>query len=552
MKKVISIICCGLILNFGQVLAADKADIVLTNGNIWTGDATNPQASAIAISGNKIIAVGSDEEIKKYVNNDTHQLDLKGKRVTPGFIDNHTHFSSVSGLINAVQLRDASSKKQFIQRIGDFAKTMPKGRWMLDGIWDHQAWGGELPKAEWIDSVTPDNPVYLWRTDGHMAIANSAAMKLAGVDKNTPDVAGGMIVRDEKGNPTGIFKDAAMELITKAIPPLTIDEQADAFKGGIRHALAFGVTQIHNMGTWKDLMAFQQLHDRSQLYMRVYSFVPLQTHSKLKNYVAKNGRGDDMHRWGALKAMVDGSLGSSTAWFYESYTDNTDNFGFPIHELKQFKQWIKQADLNGLHVTIHAIGDKANDWLLDIFEAINKNNPDNSQRRWRIEHAQHLSLSAIKRMQSLSVIPSMQPFHAIDDGRWAEKKIGSERIKTTYAFKSLLDNNALLTFGSDAPVAPMNVMEGIYAAVTRQTIDGANPDGWVPAEKISIEQALKAYTANNAYAGFQEDRLGQLKVGFLADLVVLEQDIFTIPANQIKDVKIHMTMVDGKVVYQNN
>lgn len=531
--------------------AGDIADTIFNHGKIWTGDSSNPNASAIAIRGNKIIAIGSNDEIKKLVGSSTKIIDLKGKRITPGFIDNHTHFSDVSGLLSAVQLRDASSRREFVKRIGDFAKKMTSGKWMLMGIWDHEAWGGELPKASWIDSVTEETPVYLWRTDGHMALANSKAMGLAGIDKNTPDVAGGEIVRDKNGNPTGIFKDAAMELINKVIPPLTTQEQAQYFEQGIEHAISFGVTQIHDMGNWNHLEAFKLLRNRQKLKMRVYSFVPLQSYSRLADYVAKNGRGDDLHRWGGLKGLVDGSLGSTTAWFYNAYNDEPDKFGFPLYDLKDFKNWIAAGDSAGLHVTVHAIGDRANDWLLNSFESVAKNNPKNNQRRWRIEHAQHLSVNAIVRMDQLSVIPSMQPYHAIDDGRWAEKRIGSERIKTTYAFKSLFDANAKVTFGSDSPVAPMNVMEGIYAAVTRATLDGANPEGWVAEEQINVEQALTAYTVNSAYAGFQEGKLGQLKTGYLADFVVLEQDILNIPSKQIKNVKVFMTVIDGQVVYQN-
>ena len=528
-----------------------KADFIFNHGKIWTGDKNNPSASAIAIKANNIIAVGSNDEVNKFIGPKTKVTDLENKRVTPGFIDNHTHFGEVSGLLSAVQLRDASSRHEFVKRIGEFAKTMPVGKWMLMGIWDHEAWGGDLPKASWIDKVTQKTPVYLWRTDGHMALANSVAMKLAGINKDTPDVAGGEIVRDKNGNPTGVFKDAAMELISKVIPSITVKEQAEYFEQGINHAVSFGVTQIHDMGSWKHLKAFQYLHDNNNLKMRIYSFVPLQTHARLADYVAKNGRGDQLHRWGGLKGLVDGSLGSTTAWFYNAYNDEPDKFGFPIHELNGFKDWIAAGDKAGLHVTVHAIGDRANDWLLDSFESVAKNNPKNRHRRWRIEHAQHLSESAITRMNELSVIPSMQPYHAIDDGRWAEKRIGSDRIKTTYAFKSLFDAKAKVTFGSDSPVAPMNVMEGIYAAVTRATLDGKNPEGWVAKEKISVEQALQAYTVNSAYAGFQEDKLGQLKIGFLADFVVLEQDILSIPVERIKDTKISMTVVDGRVVYRN-
>jgi hypothetical protein len=535
-----------------SVLASEAADVIYINAKIWTADSSNPTAQAIAIGNNKILAVGSNEEITGFKTDATKIVDLHNKRVTPGFIDNHTHFADTSGLLSAVQLRDVTSKRQFVDRIKNYAAGMQPGEWMLMGIWDHESWGGELPEANWINDVTRDNPVFLLRTDGHMALANQAAMAAAGVTNDTADVPGGEIIRDKNGNLTGVFKDAAMDLFWKFIPALTVDQQAAVFQKGIDHAVSLGVTQIHDMGTWQHLQSFQQLQQKNLLKMRVYSFVPLQTHQKLADFVKQNGRGNDIHRWGGLKGLVDGSLGSTTAWFYEPYTDEPDKFGFPIYDLKSFKQWMVAGDKSGLNITIHAIGDKANDWVLNSFEDISTNNPPNQQRRWRIEHAQHLSKTAINRISKLGVIASMQPYHAIDDGRWAEKRIGAERIKTTYAFKSLLDAGALLTFGSDSPVAPMNVMQGLYAAVTRRTLDGLNPKGWVPAEKINLEQALRAYTINNAYAGFQENKLGQLKAGFLADFVVLDQDIFEIPAEQLKHVEVLMTVVNGKLVFEKN
>jgi predicted amidohydrolase YtcJ len=549
-NKVKILVFVHLLMFSTLLVASDTADMVFIGGKIWTSEAAETSATALAIKGNRILSVGSDEAVKKQVGPETKIIQLDGKLVTPGFIDNHTHFIDTSGLISAVKVRDVTSKTEFIQKIAAYASKMQPGSWMLYGVWDHEAWGGQLPRADWIDRVTNNIPVYLWRTDGHMALANSAAMKIAGVNKNTADVAGGEIVRDKDGKPTGIFKDAAMDLITQVIPPIANDDRAALFQAGIDHALSQGVTQIHNMGTWDDLRAFQTLQNRNQLAMRVYSFVPLQTYHELAQLVKQDGRGNAMHRWGGLKAMVDGSLGSTTAWFYQAYSDEPDKFGFPIHELKAFRGWIESADKAGLHITIHAIGDRANDWILDTFEDIAKHNPPNPQRRWRIEHAQHLSPAAISRFKPLSVIASMQPYHAIDDGRWAEKRIGSERIKQTYAFRSLIDAKAQVTFGSDSPVAPMSVMEGIYAAVTRQTLDGRNPEGWVPEEKISVTEALTAYTLNNAYAGFQETELGQLKPGYLADMVVLDNDILNIPPTQIKDVEVVLTVVNGVIVYQ--
>lgn len=532
------------LLATGSVMAQEELTLY-HNAKIWTGDKAKPTAEAMAIQHGKILAVGRNDTLMAHYKN-AKKIDVMGQRLTPGFIDNHTHFMDISQVLSAVQLRDADSKQEFIKRISEYAKGKRPGEWIMGGIWDHEAWGGDLPRADWIDAVTPNNPVFLLRTDGHMAVANSLAMKAAGVNTATvKDVEGGEIVRNPDGTPTGIFKDNAMNLVFAAIPEMTEAQEIATFKQGIRYALSEGVTQIHDMGAWSHLNTFEAMNKANELDMRVYSFVFFNNMDRLKSYIAKHGRGDNMHRWGGLKAMVDGSLGSTTAWFYEPYSDEPDKSGFPITDPATFYQQIKKGDAMGMHVTVHAIGDKANDWLLDSFQKIEQENPANPHRRWRIEHAQHLTPAAIQRIADMGVIASMQPYHAIDDGRWAEKRIGPERIKQTYAFNSLMKAGATITFGSDAPVAPMTVMEGIYAAVTRRTLDGANPDGWVHAEKISVEQALTAYTTNNAYGGFQEDRLGMLKAGYLADFVTLDRDILSINPVQIKDTNVTRTVVNG-------
>ncbi|MBK7869337.1 MAG: amidohydrolase [Saprospiraceae bacterium] len=553
---IFSIFILGLTLQACQ--PSPKADIIYMNANIWTGDPANPEATAIAIQGDSILFVGDAQAIKKFQSTTTQIIDLQGKMITPGFIDNHTHFLSGGFQLASVDLRSAKTPQEFIQRIKDFAATLPEGedRWILGGDWDHEAWGGELPRREWIDSITTDFPVWVNRLDGHMALANTKALELAGITGATQTPAGGTIVRDAKtGQITGILKDEAMSLIYKVVPNPSEQAFDEAFDRAVEHALSLGVTQVHDVssfGGWDDLATYQRAQASGRLPMRIYSFVAISTWQQLADYVSKNGKGNDYLRWGALKGFVDGSLGSTTAWFYNPYNDEPNTSGLLVNDTAALREWIIRADAAGLQVAVHAIGDRANDWLLSVFEKAIQQNGDNPSRRFRIEHAQHLTRDAIQKFAQIGVIPSMQPYHAIDDGRWAEKRIGPERIKTTYAFRSLLDANARLTFGSDWTVAPLNPMEGIYAAVTRQTIDGANPNGWVPQEKISVEEALHCYTINNAYAGFQENRLGMLKAGMLADFIVLSDDLFKIQPEKIKDVNVLRTIVGGKEAFVAN
>ena len=525
------------------------ADVVYLNGKVWTGVEGASNVQAIATRGDKIIGVGSSTQIMALKGLNTQVIDLGDKLVIPGFIDNHTHFINTGFNLASVKLRDAATQKDFAKRIRDFAKTLEPGTWILGGEWDHELWGGELPKAEWIDALTPNNPVFVTRLDGHMSLANSLVIALSGVTTDDEDPLGGYIARDEEGAPAGVFKDTAQDAIFKIMPKTSDQENTRAIKAATDLALSNGVTQIHDVNLWSDLEAFKKVNDAKDLNLRVYSFVPLASWERLRDYVSVNGMSNGMHRWGGLKGMVDGSLGSTTAWFYDPYNDEPETSGFPLAGLDIMAQNIIGANKAGLHLAVHAIGDKANDWLLDRFQDAIKTNGA-GDHRFRIEHAQHITNDAFGRFKELGVIPSMQPYHAIDDGRWAEKRIGEDRIKTTYAFRSFLDAGAMLTFGSDTPVAAMTPLVGIYAAVTRQTIDGANPEGWIPKENITVKEALKAYTSSNAYAGFQENELGTLEVGKLADFVILGEDIFTILPSAIENVNVLKTIIGGKLRYE--
>ena len=531
----------------------DPMTLVITNARVWTGDPARPWAEAIAVRGEQIAAVGTSDEIRRLASGVT-PIDAAGRLVVPGFIDTHVHFVDGGFRLASVQLRDARTRDEFVSRIQAFARTVPPGTWITGGDWDHSLWGGELPAREWIDAVTPGHPVWINRLDGHMALANSAALKAAGVTRATADVAGGEIVRDPRGEPTGLLKDNAMGLVDRAVPEPSDEMRDRALAAAMKYVAEQGVTSVHNMGSWSDLETFARARRANALATRIYGAVPLASWERLRDAVAQktygggDGRGDDWLRVGGLKGFVDGSLGSHTAAFHEPFDDAPKDRGLFVNTGEDLYRWTAGADSAGLHVMVHAIGDRANALLLDIFERIAAEHGPRD-RRFRIEHAQHLAAADIPRFAKLGVIPSMQPYHAIDDGRWAEKYIG-RRIRTTYAFRSLLDSGATLAFGSDWFVAPPTPLEGIYAAVTRRTLDDRNPGGWVPEEKITVDEALRAYTVNAAYASFDEARKGVLAPGRLADLVMLDRNLFEIAPEQIRAAQVALTVVGGRTVFE--
>lgn len=527
------------------------ATMAVINARIWTGNPEQPWAEAMAVEGEEILLVGTTAEVEKLLGDSSKTIDAGGKMITPGFNDSHIHFIDGGFGLSSVQLRDAKTKKEFIGRIAAFAKKIPTGNWILAGDWDHTNWGGELPQAAWIDSVTSKHPVFIQRLDGHMGLANSLAMNLSKVTAQTADIDGGTIVRDQLGKPTGIFKDNAMSLIYRNVTDPSDELKDKALQAAMNYVVERGVTSVQNMGTWGDVETFKRAHKNKTLKTRVYSSVPLSSWKKLAEEVEKSGRGDDYFKIGGLKGFVDGSLGSHTAAFKKPFSDTPTDSGFLVSSVDELYNAISPADKAGLQIMIHAIGDRAITSLLDIYKRVEKENGARD-RRSRIEHAQHLSPGDFARFKEFNVIASVQPYHAIDDGRWAESVIGPERIKTTYAFKSFLDAGVVLAFGSDWFVAPPTPIEGIYAAVTRRTIDDKTPEGWVPEQKITVEQALKAYTSGAAFASFDETKKGMLKKGMLADFVILDEDITAIAPEKIRDVKVLKTVVGGKVVYERH
>jgi predicted amidohydrolase YtcJ len=529
------------------------ADLIITNAKIWTVDKARPEAESLAVLHDRFVAVGSATEVDAWHGPQTKVIDAQGKLLLPGFNDAHLHFVDGGDYLQGIQLGDAGSPEEFARRIADRAKTTPKGEWITGGGWDEQKWSPpNLPTKELIDPGTPDTPVWVNRHDGHESLANSVTLRLAGITAKTPDPPGGQIVRDAQGNLTGILRDSAQDLVNKVMPPISHQHRLRTIHRALEYAASLGITSVQHMNPeYDDVKAYAELAEQDGLTARVY-VAPMETGWRDQAKIGvRHAFGSAFLRMGAVKGYADGSLGSETAYFFDPYTDNPESHGLlseEMHPPSAMRQRLLGADAAGLQICVHAIGDQAISMILDIFEYIEKNN-GRRDRRLRIEHSQHVAAKDFARYGRLGVIASVQPYHAIDDGQWAEKRIGPDRIKRTYAFRTFLDNGVKLAFGTDWPVAPLSPMWTIYAAVTRATLDGKNPTGWIPDQKLTVAQSVEAYTMGSAYAEFQEKEKGSITPGKLADFVVLSDDIFKIPPAAIKDVKVEATFVGGKVVY---
>jgi len=542
-------------------------DLILLHGKVWTGESAPGSSAtriveAVAIANGRILAVGSDEEIRAYASPNTTVIDLKGRLAVPGLSDSHAHFIQGGFQLLSVDLKDSRSEEEFVRRIAEKARTLPPGRWMQGGDWDEEAWPSEKLPTRWlIDPVTPRTPVFISRYDGHAVLANSLALELAGITKETPDPPGGVIVRDPKsGEPTGVLKDEAQDLVAKVIPRPSQAEMEEALRAALKEAARVGLTSIHDITVgpeaWNgnftgEIELLRRAELEGWLTCRIYAITPIANWKNLEQAGISHDMGSDFLEMGAVKAFADGSLGSRTAWMFKPYDDDPSNSGLPMPIMAppaKLEEIARQADKAVIQICTHAIGDRAVSSLLDIYERIGGEHP--AAHRFRVEHAQHVRPEDFARFGKLGIVASMQPYHAVDDGRWAEKRIGHERARSSYAWKSMLGAGAKLAFGSDWPVAPLDPLLGIYAAVTRATLDGKNPGGWFPEQRLTVEEALRAYTLGAAYAAFQEKEKGTISPGKLADVVVLSDDLFQIPPERIKDVRVEVTIVGGKVVYR--
>ena len=542
---------------FGIWVAAQTnpaADLIILNARIWTVDSSQPEAQAVAILGDRIVAVGSNPQVEVWRGSNTRVFDATGRRLLPGFNDAHVHFADGGAQLDNVELNDATSPQEFARRIRERAAKTAKGEWVLGGDWDETKWNpAELPTKELIDAATPETPVAVNRYDGHMVLANSLALKLAGITAQTPDPDGGVIVRDKNGNPTGGLKDAAQDMLFKALPPLTHDRRRHAIERALEHAASLGVTSVQNMNPdYADIAIYSELLDEGKLTTRIYA-APLipQVDDQVKIGI-RRAFGGPYLRMGAVKAYADGSLGSATAYFFEAFDDQPGNRGLlsdEMHPISLMRDRMMRADSAGLQICTHAIGDAGISTILDIYAEIEKQH-GSRDRRWRIEHAQHMAAKDFERFAQLHVIASVQPYHAIDDGRWAERRIGHDRSSRTYAFRTFLDHGVRLALGTDWNVAPLNPMLTLYAATTRATLDGKNPNGWFPEQKLTIKEAIEAYTMGSAYAEFQENEKGSITPGKLADMVLFSDDVLSIDPVKIRDVKVLKTWVGGKLTYE--
>ncbi len=535
---------------------AAAADLVLTGGKIWTADPRQPEAEALAVWQDRVLAVGADKQIEALVGPGTRVIHLAGRRVVPGFSDSHVHLLAGGLQLSSVDLKDARDEAELGARLRQFNRKLPPGRWMLGGNWDHdRTLAGNLPTAALLDRYLPDRPCLLRRYDGHMALVNSRTLQLANITAATADPPGGVIVRDpDTGEPTGLLRDTAMGLVDDLIPPLTDDELAAAVEAALDAARRVGITSLDDMaGLSADeqrrlLRCYQRLAADDKLTARIHLRWPLAAWQELADVGVQRGFGGPWLTIGGLKGFCDGSLGSSTARMFQPYLNEPQSTGVFVTSPQRLEEWVTSADRAGLAVAVHAIGDRANSTMLDVFAAAGQANGPRD-RRFRIEHAQHVRSEDFERFATVGVIASMQPYHVIDDGRWAEQRLGPERCASSYAFRSFLDHGVRLAFGSDWPVAPLNPLLGIDAAVNRRTLDDAHPEGWFAAQRITVTEALEAYTVGSAYAVRREHELGSLSPGKLADLVVLSRDILDqAERDRLADTTVELTVVGGRVV----
>jgi len=536
----------------------EAADLVILNGKVLTIDTDNPLAEAIAVVDDKITDVGTNSRIRKLIDPEKTQIiDASGRLVIPGFNDAHVHFGPLDP--DFIELRYTTDPSTITAKVkAQVAKSIP-GELIRGGHWEHEMFiTREWPTKELIDKVSPDNPVVLARADGHSRLVNSYVLKKSGITKNTPDPFGGEIQRDPvTGEPTGILKETAMDLIntgdvkTQRSPEDEAEKTWQGYLLAMKEARELGVTSVQNAGS-EDFEAYEKLQKEGELTCRIDIGKPLTGDTDILNkYKELSGKYPDSGDWirfGYLKAFIDGSMGSGTALMFEPYNDEPSTSGLAMWNYDEFENMVLTADKMGFQIGVHAIGDKGNNWILNAFEKAQQVNGKRDSRH-RDEHTQTLQSSDIPRFAKLGVIPSMQPTHCISDKKFYEKRIGTERSKGAYAWRSLVDAGSVLAFGTDYQVEPLNPIEGLYAAVTRKERRGEDGEGWFPEQKLTMEEAIKFYTLGSSFAQFMENRKGMIKEGFLADIVIVDKDLLTIPENEIMSTRVDYTIVGGKVVY---
>ena len=528
---------------------ARQADLIIA-GKIFTGLNSQPFVEALAAVGDKILATGSREEINRYAGPETRIIELVGGVAIPGLIDAHTHFSSGGQSLIELSFRGVDSVEKVQQMIAARIKELPPGTPIFGRDYDHTLFPGQIwPDRSDLDKVSTDNPVVIRRVDGHSAWLNTVALKLSGIDSRTPDPFGGEIVRDQtSGEPTGILKESAMNLI-KIQPSIQSSPEEDILRA-LDHARRLGLTGVHASTDLKELEIYKKLKDEGRLTLRIYAWLPVEEMDQCLKLGLRQGQGDEFLKIGFLKAFIDGTLGSGTALMFEPFADAPGQSGLAQYSEQEFDELIDRAYANGFQVGTHAIGDKGVSWVLKAIEKAEKKYGQKNLR-YRIEHAQIIKPEDIKKFKELGVIASMQPTHCTTDMRFCEQRIGRERSKYAYAWKSLLESGAKLAFGSDWPVEPLDPRRGLYSAVTRKNIEHDFPEGgWFPEQTLTLAEAIECFTSGSAYASFEENLKGTLEPGKLADLTVFGQDIFSLEPKAILTAPVIYTIVGGKIVYQ--
>lgn len=555
------LVVTALLLALIPIPQSTSADIVFKNGNVYTVDAKAERAQAIAVTKDRIVFVGSNADAQKFVGSKTRVVDLKGATVLPGFADAHQHLSGVGFREMTLNLEDTTSLEDFLAKVKARVDQSKPGAWVTGRGWIETHWKPPVFPTRWeLDKVAPNNPVILTRADGHGSVANSAALNLGGIDKNTPNPFGGEISKDKQsGEPNGMLLDTAQGLVRRRIPPTSPEDAERAVVLGVKRNIELGWTQIQDAGgSYNDVELFKKLYTEGKIKLRIYKAVhgPGPSATRLLNEEAIIGAFDNRFTFRTIKVVSDGALGSRGAALLGPYSDKEDTSGFLTVKAEDLRPMLVDALRKGIQVETHAIGDRANRFILDEYEAAFKAVPAAERKvadpRWRVEHAQIVNPEDIPRFAKLGVIPSMQPSHAIGDLHFAPRRVGIPRLKGSYAWVSLIKSGVVIAGGSDAPVERGEPMIEFYAAVARKDQKGFSGEGWHPEEAVSRADALKMFTLWPAYAAFEEKLRGSIEVGKLADLTILSADIMTIPAPEILKTRCVMTVINGEIVYEGS
>ena len=557
MKLRVLVFSLCILLHTAHSQAQSDKSLLLLNGKIYTANEKNDVVQAVEIIRGKITAIGSTEKLLQSANAGVQVIDLNGRTVVPGLIDAHGHLLGLGMSLNSLNLVGMETYAQVVDAVGLQAESIAPGEWLLGRGWDQNDWPEKVfPLHNNLSTRSPKNPVFLVRVDGHAALANAEAMRLSGVDKDTPDPSGGKIIRDAAGEPTGVFIDTAMGLIFSNIPPQSKNQIKKTIRKALKECAKYGLTTVHDAGISPYIEdIYKEIIDEGVFNLRVYAMLRVANGPMEETMLARLqqgpliGYGNDHLTVRSIKAMTDGALGSRGAALFDEYSDDPGNRGLLITDYEELRDLSIIALKNGFQMCTHSIGDKGNHIALDAYDDALKAVP-NKNHRFRIEHAQIVSLKDIPRFDKMNVIASMQATHATSDMYWVEERLGPKRILGAYAWRRFLDVGVVIANGSDFPVESVNSMLGFYASVTRQDAKGWPEGGWVPNQRMTREEALRSFTINAAYAAFEEKTKGSLEVGKWGDLVVLSKDIMTIPANEILDTQVLMTVLSGDIIYK--